>query len=107
MGKTLLTRKTRLSDKSIIGKHGFLSGLTLSLLSSQISDLWLLKPGTLAMREDIAGPAEQMPEPLKQPAALHRKYSFSATHWEKEEESIRKRARLRKLFATESLDVGS
>lgn len=86
MDKTLLTRKTRLSDKSIIGKHSFLSGLTLSLLSSQIYDLWLPKPGTLAVREDIAGPAEQMPDPTKQPVAPNSQCSFSATHWWKEEE---------------------
>ena len=65
MDKPLLMKKAGLSDNSMIGKHGFLSGLNLSSLSSQIADLWLKYSGALEREKDVAGPAEQMTDPLK------------------------------------------
>ena len=53
----------------MIGKHGFLSGLNLSPLSSQIADGWLKYSGALEREKDAARPAGQTSDPLQWPAA--------------------------------------
>ena len=58
MDKTLLPNKARLSDNSMIGKHGFLSELNLSSLSSQYLPHGLNTQGLLKERrrwQDLQG----------------------------------------------------
>lgn len=101
MDKTLLTRKARFSDNSVIGKHGFLSGLNLSSLSSQIADGWLKYSGALEREKDVARPAGQTSDPLQWPAA----WPSLPPHWHSREEGARKTGRLPKLSVTRRPDV--
>lgn len=89
----------------MIGKHSFLSGLTLLLFHHKYVTYALHTQGHLQREKNMAGSAEHMADPLKQQLPGHRKCPSLPTHRQKEEDRARKMNRLLKLFALGRLDV--